>query len=143
MDELPEGRSAVTKLEALIEEALSPRRGRWSADRLNFLLKVLEAYVQNIQVLQRVCKEISVEMNERDRLLTERENKIRELEQQLRAHQNLTTWQSRLREEEARLDAQRSEFEGTTVERIRDCLKRVADWEREAAGAFHSTSLSF
>ena len=143
MDELPEGDSGVTSLEALINAAISKGRGRWSADQLNFLVKVLEAYVQNIQVLQKVCKEISVELNERDRLLTDRENKIRELEQRLRAHQNLAAWQERLREKEAELNAQRSEFEGATIGRIRECLKRVAEWERGASGAFHSTSLSF
>ena len=130
MDEVHD-EEETTRLGHLIAKALSRNPGRWSSNKLNFLLEVLEAYAENILVLQRVCREIYTDYSERERRIQEREDRLRELEQRVRAGQNLSTWQSRLSEQEAELDAQRSEFEHSAIQRIHACLKRVTDWERE------------
>ena len=144
MDEVSEEEEdqGLVGIGALIRKSLAKKRTRWDPDRLNFLLQVLEAYIQSIQVFQRVCREISAELDARERALLERENKLREGEQQARARQNLSTWQARLSEQEAQLLAHRSEFEDSAIQRIQDCLRRVADWERQSSSAIRSLASS-
>ena len=132
--------------------------GVTDAPRINFLLSVVEAYVESLREIRAAGEESKAQLVEENRRLKREieelkaalererqttqgwERRTAELEREVSVSRDLGAWQVNLCEFEARLLAREQEVEGTTRERLQRCLECVATWESRAWGAVSQSS---
>ena len=126
-------------LSELIKSTVMHGSGRWDSGRLDFLLKIFEAYAKSLRTLQVICKELKAELEKKNKTLLDREKQIAELERNAQSARDLCARQLQLSEQEAKLLARQTDFEDKALRRIQDCFRQVASWEEEASAIFRSS----
>ena len=119
-------------IEALIRDQ---SREHWDASRWRFLACVFETYTRCVGTLVVIYQQMSSEMSRREASVKAREERLEGVEEQLQKYESLRAWEDRLREEQARLNAQRREFEEETVQSLQEIFRRFTAWEAEFSAA--------
>ena len=126
--------------------------------RVNFLMSVVEAYVQSLHIVQlageetraqlakengefrKEIAEIKAALERERKAVQDREERVVALEREVEVSRDLGSWQVSLCEFEARLLAREQEIDRTARERLRQCLEHIATRENQAWEAISQSS---
>ena len=126
--------------------------------RVNFLMSVVEAYVQSLHIVQlageetraqlvreneqfrKEIAEVKTALEQERKAVQEREERVAALEREVDVSRDLGSWQVSLCEFESRLLAREQEIDRTARERLRQCLEHIATRENQAWEAISQSS---
>ena len=136
----PQGGFIPSAPSSLAYQALKLEQSGGGSLQIDFILRVYEAYLQNLQISQVIGRETWNLLCTKARELAERERVVGERERQVSCRLSTEEREQRVHEREIRMNVRENCFEEQVVKRVQDCLRQVIQSEQRILASFQASS---